>query len=165
MPLSETGGPSQNRLRPTHFVARRGYYEYRPKRGTCSGCRLREFCTRDQNGRTLKRYAGQELLDKARQQSHSPQARSDRKRRQWFQERNFAEAAVQHGFKRARWRGLWRQSIQDYLIAAIQNLRIIAKNRKHLLLALTRALLARSLINSQRFCCYPQLIAAIALTS
>ena len=39
-----------------HFVARRGYYEYRPKRGTCEGCRLREFCTRDQNGRTLKRY-------------------------------------------------------------------------------------------------------------
>jgi transposase len=66
-----------------HFVARRGYYEYRPKRGTCAGCRRREFCTRDQNGRTLKRYAGQELLDKARQQSHSPQARSDRKRRQW----------------------------------------------------------------------------------
>ena len=62
-----------------HFVARRGYYEYRPKRGTCARCRLRQFCTRDQNGRTLKRYAGQELLDKARQQSHSPQARSDRK--------------------------------------------------------------------------------------
>ena len=145
-----------------HFVARRGYYEYRPKRGTCAGCRLREFCTRDQNGRTLKRYAGQELLDKARQQSHSPQARSDRKRRQWFQERNFAEAAVQHGFKRARWRGLWRQSIQDYLIAAIQNLRIIAKNQKHLLLALTRSLVGRSVINSQRYCCYPQLIAGIS---
>jgi hypothetical protein len=78
---------------------------------------------------------------------------------QWFQERNFAEAAVQHGFKRARWRGLWRQSIQDYLIAAIQNLRIIAKNQKHLLLALTRSLVARSVINSQRYCCYPQLIA------
>ena len=90
--------------------------------------------------------AGQELLDKARQQSHSPQARSDRMRRQWFQERNFAEAAVQHGFKRARWRGLWRQSIQDYLIAAIQNLRIIAKNHKHLLLALTRILAKAKLL-------------------
>ena len=80
----------------------------------------------------------------------SPQARSDRKRRQWFQERNFAEAAVQHGFKRARWRGLWRQSIQDYLIAAIQNLRIIAKNQKNLLLALTQSLVARSVINPPR---------------
>ena len=47
---------------------------------------------------------------------------------------------MQHGFKRARWRGLWRQSIQDYLIAAIQNLRIIAKNQKNLLLALSQIL-------------------------
>ena len=45
---------------------------------------------------------------------YSPAARSDRKRRQWFQERNFGEASVEHGFKRARWRGLWRQSIQAY---------------------------------------------------
>jgi hypothetical protein len=45
---------------------------------------------------------------------------------------------VQHGFKRARWRGFWRQSIQDYLIAAIQNLRIIAKNHKNLLFALAQ---------------------------
>ena len=47
---------------------------------------------------------------------------------------------------RARWRGLWRQSIQDYLIAAIQNLRIIAKNHKHLLLALTRILAKAKLL-------------------
>ena len=47
---------------------------------------------------------------------------------------------MQYGFKRARWRGLWRQSIQDYLIAAIQNLRIIAKNQRHLLLALAQIL-------------------------
>jgi transposase len=132
--------PAGELLSRHHFVPRRGYYEYRPKRGTCVQCRLREFCTRDKNGRTLKRYAGQKLLDTARTQSHSLQARCDRRRRQWFQERNFAEAAVQHGFKRARWRGLWRQSIQDYLIAAIQNLRIIARMQKDLLIALPRML-------------------------
>jgi hypothetical protein len=49
----------------------------------------------------------------------------DRKRRQWFQERNFAEAATEHGFKRSRWRGLEKQTIQDQLIAAIQNLKIL----------------------------------------
>jgi len=38
---------------------------------------------------------------------------------------NFADAANNHGFKRARWRRLWRQQIQDYLIAAIQNIRIL----------------------------------------
>jgi transposase len=144
--------PAGEILSRHHFVVRRGYYEYRPTRGTCARCRLRPFCTRDKNGRTLKRYAGQELLDKARKQSHSLQARCDRRKRQWFQERNFAEAAVQHGFKRARWRGLWRQSIQDYLIAAIQNLRIIAKNQKHLLLALGPIW--------RRLNCFPSFLAA-----
>jgi transposase len=136
--------PARRILFRHHFVARRGYYEYRTNRGTCARCRLRQFCTRDKSGRTLKRYAGQELLDKARKQSHSPPARRDRRRRQWFQERNFAEAAVEHGFKRARWRGLWRQSIQDYLIAAIQNFRIIARRKKNLLIALARTLARRT---------------------
>jgi hypothetical protein len=40
-------------------------------------------------------------------------------------ERSFAEAANQHGFKRSRWRRLWRQRIQDWLIALVQNLRIL----------------------------------------
>jgi hypothetical protein len=40
-------------------------------------------------------------------------------------EGSFADAANNHGFKRARWRRLWRQQIQDYLIAAIQNIRIL----------------------------------------
>jgi hypothetical protein len=38
-------------------------------------------------------------------------------------ERSFADAANRHGFKRARWRALVKQSIQDLLIATIQNLR------------------------------------------
>jgi hypothetical protein len=40
-------------------------------------------------------------------------------------ERSFADAANNHHFKRARWRRLWRQQIQDYLIGAIQNVRIL----------------------------------------
>ena len=42
-------------------------------------------------------------------------------------ERNFAEAATQHGFKRARWRGLARQTIQDQFIAALQNFKILLR--------------------------------------
>ncbi len=38
---------------------------------------------------------------------------------------SFADAANNHGFKRARWRRLWRQRIQDCLIAATQNIRIL----------------------------------------
>jgi hypothetical protein len=38
-------------------------------------------------------------------------------------ERSFADAANCHGLKRARWRGLWKQAIQDLLIATMQNLK------------------------------------------
>lgn len=40
-------------------------------------------------------------------------------------EGSFADAATNHGFKRARWRGLDHQSIQDWLIATCQNIRIL----------------------------------------
>jgi transposase len=116
--------PAGKGLTRHHYHAGRGYYEYRTAPGVCARCPLQAECTRAKAGRTLKRYQGQEFLDRARRQSHGPAARRDRKRRQWLQERNFAEAAVEHGCKRARWRGLWRQQIQDLLIAAIQNLKI-----------------------------------------
>jgi hypothetical protein len=38
-------------------------------------------------------------------------------------EGSFGQAAQNHHFKRARWRRLWRQSIQDHLIAAVQNVK------------------------------------------
>lgn len=119
--------PAGQRLERHHFHQRRNHWEYRARRGVCAACPLRAQCTRDKSGRTLKRHAHQELLDRARHESHSAAARADRQRRQWFQERNFGEAAVMHGFKRARWRGLWRQSIQDLLIATLQNLKILVR--------------------------------------
>jgi hypothetical protein len=103
-------------------------WEYRAATGVCLACPLRRQCTRSKTGRTLKRYREQELLDRARQQSHSAAGRADRKRRQELMERSFADAVNNHGFKRSRWRRLWRQEIQDFLIAAIQNIRIMIKN-------------------------------------
>ncbi len=81
-----------------------------------------------ETGRTVIRYEGQELIDRARAQSHSYAAKQDRRKRKHLSEGSFADAANNHGFKRARWRGLWRQQVQDYLIAACQNLRILIGN-------------------------------------
>ena len=39
-------------------------------------------------------------------------------------ERSFARAK-RYGFDRARWRRLWRVSIQEYLTAAIQNIQVL----------------------------------------
>src|SRR5258708_7834340 len=71
----------------------------------------------------MRRHRDQKLLDRARRQANTKQAKLDRKRRQHLIERSFADASNLHGFKRARWRGLIKQSIQDLLIAAVQNLR------------------------------------------
>ena len=43
-------------------------------------------------------------------------------------ERSFADATNCHGLKRSRWRGLWRQAIQDLLIATVQNLRKLIRH-------------------------------------
>ena len=121
--------PGGEQLKRHHFHQRRNHWEYRPARGVCAACPLREQCTRDKSGRTLKRHEHQELLDRARAQSHREAARADRKRRQWLGEMSFARGAKLHGMKRARWRRVWRQSIQDWLIAAVQNLKMLASHR------------------------------------
>ena len=132
--------PAGRKLYKHHYHHQRGYHEYRAARGVCARCRLAHLCTRARSGRSLNRYPEQELLDRARKQSNGPSAIRDRKRRQWFQERNFAEAATEHGFKRARWRGLAKQTIQDQLIAAIQNLKILIRKAGFASSALTNFL-------------------------
>ena len=119
--------PAGRLLYRHHFNGHRGYYDYRTRPGVCGRCRLAPYCTRSKAGRSLNRYPGHHLLERARRQSHGPAAQRDRQRRQWLQERNFAEATTQHGFKRARWRGLPRQTIQDQLIATLQNLKILLR--------------------------------------
>ena len=100
-------------------------WEYHLPKGVCAQCSLRKECTRSKTGRTIQRHEHQELLDRARGQAHSRAARQSRKRRQIILEQSFADAVNNHGFKRARWRRLWRQQIQDWLIAGIQNIRIL----------------------------------------
>jgi len=115
--------PAGQVMKPRRLHSVRLSWEYVTKRGVCLSCRLREFCTRSKTGRSIKRHRDQNLLDRARRQANTQRARLDRKRRQHLMERSFADAANRHGFKRARWRGLVKQSIQDLLIATIQNLR------------------------------------------
>jgi transposase len=115
--------PDGQLMKPRRLHSVRLTWEYVTKRGVCLKCHLRRFCTRSRTGRTMRRHRDQKLLDRARRQANTKQAKLDRKRRQHLIERSFADASNLHGFKRARWRGLIKQSIQDLLIAAVQNLR------------------------------------------
>lgn len=122
--------PAGQVLKPRRMHPIRHTMEYQARAYVCAACVLRPQCTRAKLGRTLHRHEKQELLDVARAQAHSRRARRDRQRRQQLMEQSFADATNNHHFKRARWRRLWRQQIQDYLIAAIQNLRILLAHQK-----------------------------------
>ena len=117
--------PAGQSLKARRMHPLRRTIEYKAPARVCAACVLRAQCTRSHHGRTVQRHEKQALLDVARAQAHSLAARRNRKRRQHLIERSFADAANNHHFKRARWRRLWRQQIQDYLIAAIQNVRIL----------------------------------------
>lgn len=120
--------PGGNLLKRRHHKPRRRAYYYGCSPKLCGACPQQSQCTRGKTGRTVIRHEGQELVDAARAISHSYAARLDRRRRKWKMEGSFADAANNHGFKRSRWRGLWRQTVQDYMIAVCQNLRILVKN-------------------------------------
>jgi transposase len=122
--------PADQMMRPRRLHPLKRTWEYSLPKDVCAACALRAQCTRAiAYGRTIHRHEHQPLLDRARQQAHSAAARRDRKRRQHLAEVSFADAANHHGFKRARWRRLWRVQIQDWLIAAIQNIKILLKHR------------------------------------
>jgi len=106
----------------------RHYLLYRGNRKMCGACPLRRQCTRSKHWRTIKRHIHYEQIQRARSESRSGWARRDRKRRMHLMEGSFGDAATNHGFKRARWRGLDQQRIQDWLIAVCQNIRILTRN-------------------------------------
>jgi transposase len=117
--------PAGQALRARRMHPVRRTIEYKAPARVCGACVLRAQCTRSHHGRTVQRHEKQAALNIARVQAHSRSACRNRKRRHHLMERSFADAANNHHFKRARWRRLWRQQIQDYLIATIQNVRIL----------------------------------------
>lgn len=109
------------------YDAKRQHTEYVTRKGVCAACPLRDQCTTSKHSRTVSRYREHELVLQARAQATSPAARQDYCRRRHLMEGSFAQSANCHGGKRARWRRLWRQQIQDWLIAACLNVKLLVK--------------------------------------
>jgi transposase len=118
--------PAGNRLRPKSLHMNRQSRDYAAPKKVCASCHLREQCTKNKSGRTIKRHLRQEELNKMRKASRSAKARRDIRTRQHLMERSFARG-MRYGYDQARWRGLWRVQIQEYLIAAVQNLQVLLK--------------------------------------
>lgn len=120
--------PAGQRLVRRKWKGKRQAFEYSASKKTCVACELRGQCTRKRKGsRTIKRHLRQQELDQMRRIAQSPPANRDLKTRKHLMERSYADAANNHGFKRSRWRGLEKVTIQNLLIAAVQNIRILIR--------------------------------------
>lgn len=121
--------PAGKVLTKQKFKKKRKHYEYKASSKACIECHLRDKCTRSKFGRTSKRHARQDELDLIIMKTKSRESKKDLKTRQHLSERSFAQS-TRYGFKRARWRKLWRMEIQDFLVAAIQNIKVLINQPK-----------------------------------
>ncbi|MBU2102220.1 MAG: IS1182 family transposase [Candidatus Omnitrophica bacterium] len=121
--------PASERLKPRKFKEKRNHFEYFLPAKVCNKCALKPRCTRSKQGRTIKRHVRQDDLDQMLLRSQSHAAKRDIFKRQHLMERSFARSK-RYGYKRARWRRLWRVQIQEYLTAAIQNMMVLIRNVK-----------------------------------
>jgi transposase len=100
--------------------------EYGASKKDCAACSLRSGCTRSKGPRTVQRHVRQEELDHMLALTKTYAAKKDLKTRQQLMERSYARA-TRFGFDRARWRGLWKMAIQEYLVSAIQNIETLVR--------------------------------------
>ena len=121
--------PGSQYLKKRNYNPKRDAFEYKCSAKICLACHLVSQCTTSKSGRSLKRHRRQEELDKMRNAAQSQTARKDIHTRQHLMERSFARA-TRYGFKRARWRRLWRVRIQEYLTSAIQNIMVLLSHGK-----------------------------------
>jgi transposase len=121
--------PAGQSLKRKSLHLHRTSIDYAAPKKVCSACPLRDQCTRNKSGRTIKRHLRQDVLDQMRALSRTAQARRDIRTRQHLIERSFARA-TRFGFDRSRWRRLWRVRIQQYLVATVQNIEVLLRHAK-----------------------------------
>ena len=125
----------------------RKYKLYKTKPSVCEKCNLKCKCTISKNGRRIKRIENHDLIEQSRKASHTKEAYRDRKRRSYLMEGSFGDAALNHGFKRTRWRGLIKQYIANYIIAAVQNIKKLISKSGYLRPVICKSRLIPQLFN------------------
>jgi transposase len=129
--------------------------DYAAAKKSCQACVLKSQCTTSKTGRTILRHLRQEEIEVMREQAASWISRRDIFIRQHFMERSFAQA-TRFGFKRMRWRRLWRAQIQDYLTATLQNIKILMTHKRKPLGMAGMRVLAQNFLhiiyNPMQFC-------------
>jgi len=109
--------------RQTRKPVNRNEHMYKASRKGCQKCQLRANCYSGKYSKRVYRHEDQDVIDWADNCMSKTRRRYFMGRRRAVVEGSFADAANNHGYKHSRWRGLERMTIQNLLIASIQNLR------------------------------------------
>jgi len=121
--------PAGKRLNRRSHDIKRKRVKYVSRKEDCDVCPFRFECTKSKSGvRTVDRLERQKDVDEMRLEAMSQSSKRDLKKRWHLMERSFADGENQHNLKRARWRGQWRVQIQEWMISAVQNVRILIKH-------------------------------------
>lgn len=121
--------PAGNTLRRRAYHSHRHTVEYMARKKDCRVCALKDQCTRNNTARSVQRFIRKKELDLMLLNARSNAARHDIKTRQHCMERSYARSA-RYGFDRARWRGLSKVAIQEYLICSIQNIEALIRSTR-----------------------------------
>ena len=122
--------PAGKSLQRRTFHKHRNSTEYIGSKKGCGGCLLKPQCTRNKLGRSVHRHVRKEELDYMFTLAKSPQAKKDIKTRKHLMERSYARS-TRYNFDRARWRGLGKVTIREYLVSAIQNIMALIRYVKN----------------------------------
>jgi hypothetical protein len=114
--------PEGRKLPYSSYSASKRAYLYKASAKVCADCPLCRRCA-GCRGRIIWRHQHQESIEWADGLWSREHRRRLMRRRMHVMEGSFADASNHHGYKRARWRGLVSVTVQNLLIAAIQNVR------------------------------------------
>jgi IS5 family transposase len=116
--------PMGHKLRKTQVDRPQQSVCYTADRKTCEQCENFTGCVSSaKSGRNIKRKIGADIIEWADSCLSHCQRKRLMRRRMYKAEGSFADAANNHGYKRARWRGLEKVRVQNLMIASIQNMR------------------------------------------
>ena len=120
--------PAGQKLTRFTLARKNGVVKYRAERQTCQNCKYLSKCVRSsKNGRVVSRKIGLDYRHWAYNCLSMEKRLYLLSRRKYKAEGSFADATNNHGFKRMRFRGIEKATIQNLMIAAIQNLRKLIK--------------------------------------
>jgi len=121
--------PSGEKLHRKATNKNTGTSQYCADRETCQKCAYFEKCVASlKRGRSIQHNPNARYWKWADKCLTKHQRSRLMSRRKYKAEGSFADAANNHGFKRARWRGLTKMKIQNLMISAVQNLRKLLRH-------------------------------------